>query len=628
MGPRRKSVVTNVRGVMRNIILPLLLVGISLILPLGCMESAAAPTTAPATTRIDQKAWPNATATQVADPVAEKMRGWIGDYVRGYLRNTYGDNSAWTTLEWGPVERSDNGNLSMRYKYETGNGKKTPTYMLFTFTPEGKWVSTRTMDGLQGLLGDAATMATVTSRVDKEGHLNLDEARTATLSDVPSIARLARFFPDAGTSITGPKDKSWLAAVEINFTRRSGRVRVVVNPELTAWSEGAGDFAVAGDLGKELAGISWDQPAATAATAKAPEEPWGDPVGGIQLRLHPVNSLWNVKDLEVRKFAPGVTAFAENNPHLTYDIRNVGNHSQDLGANYQFLFLEVDGKLYTSTLISGLTGSSPPGSGYTNASIPLSGWASFPDYKQALILTPRKHTIRVAKTASFFTLTLTRTPASSPASNPGTQAPSANLAFSNPVTIEILPDTAASAPSAKPPAFPASAPAAATQAAATTDRPFSLTGDKVDELLRASTPVRVTTDAREAYILSGPGPRYYVYKHTVEVTLDDARLLAKGLNSDDVRRALEAKKLRMVIADVQAAHTALLLERPYVEPSIGELESLVIKTKDGVAVKLSEVGTLKETVDTSSPTPFGTPGVGVAPAESSPPPTTAPAPNK
>ena len=96
-------------------------------------------------------------------------------------------------------------------------------------------------------------------------------------------------------------------------------------------------------------------------------------------------------------------------------------------------------------MISGLTGSSPPGTHYENATIPLGGWVTA-DYKHSLQLAPGKHTIRAAKYANFGVLQLTPVPSTGPgtasASNPATATSPAvpsNVAFSNPVTIEILP---------------------------------------------------------------------------------------------------------------------------------------------------------------------------------------------
>ncbi len=182
--------------------------------------------------------------------------------------------------------------------------------------------------------------ASVTWHADEKAQFSLNDDRTAHISDAATIDRLAAMFSGTDSKSITQTDP-WLIAVEVIFTRLdSTTVHVWVRPDLLAWTPGGTIRAVQGDLRSLLASLAWNK-----ITANLGEK-WGDPVGGLQTRLRPSNSVWNVPDAKTRKPEPGVEFHTAKMPSLAFDVRNVSLHPVILGTSCEAQEIEVDGKIY------------------------------------------------------------------------------------------------------------------------------------------------------------------------------------------------------------------------------------------------------------------------------------------
>ena len=77
--------------------------------------------------------------------MAEKLRTWVEDF----FRHNYRDITDRKTLEWGEPQLTPLGNWSIRYKFDAVIWEKDILTMnqVFTFTPEGKYLSAENVDG-------------------------------------------------------------------------------------------------------------------------------------------------------------------------------------------------------------------------------------------------------------------------------------------------------------------------------------------------------------------------------------------------------------------------------------------------------------------------------------------------
>jgi len=71
------------------------------------------------------------------------------ELVEDFFRNNFRDITFRQTIEWGDVEKHENGNSSIRYEYLATIWGKEKMLMnqIFTFDPKGKYVSYRNADG-------------------------------------------------------------------------------------------------------------------------------------------------------------------------------------------------------------------------------------------------------------------------------------------------------------------------------------------------------------------------------------------------------------------------------------------------------------------------------------------------
>lgn len=84
--------------------------------------------------------YPREKEEKIADTTTKE--GMI-DLVDDFFRNNFRDITARETIEWGEVETLDNGNASIRYRYNATIWDKEEKIInqIFTFNPEGKFVS-------------------------------------------------------------------------------------------------------------------------------------------------------------------------------------------------------------------------------------------------------------------------------------------------------------------------------------------------------------------------------------------------------------------------------------------------------------------------------------------------------
>ncbi|GEM_PF-4509191 len=75
----------------------------------------------------------------------DQMQAVLQGFVEDFFSANYRDITARKTLEWGKVQKLDNGNWQIRYKYEATiwNKDKVIQDKLFTFTPEGGFVEVK-----------------------------------------------------------------------------------------------------------------------------------------------------------------------------------------------------------------------------------------------------------------------------------------------------------------------------------------------------------------------------------------------------------------------------------------------------------------------------------------------------
>lgn len=79
---------------------------------------------------------------------AKEMGPKLHDYVESFFKANYHDITARKTLEWGDAKKQEDGNWSIRYKYEATiwNKDKVIQDKVFTFTPAGGFVSVTDAD--------------------------------------------------------------------------------------------------------------------------------------------------------------------------------------------------------------------------------------------------------------------------------------------------------------------------------------------------------------------------------------------------------------------------------------------------------------------------------------------------
>lgn len=87
-------------------------------------------------------------AAQAAAPI-DKAKAELMGRVEDFFMNNYRDVTSRKSLEWGDVTTDDNGNTSIRYKYQASIWDKQTMLMnqVFTFDADGEFVSTKDVEG-------------------------------------------------------------------------------------------------------------------------------------------------------------------------------------------------------------------------------------------------------------------------------------------------------------------------------------------------------------------------------------------------------------------------------------------------------------------------------------------------
>jgi beta-lactamase regulating signal transducer with metallopeptidase domain len=115
---------------------------IALLVPLACAQPHTPPATAPAA------------ATQ-PDPLNAKVQAWIDD---AFKHHPPRDVSSYKTIEFGPVKKTSEGNLAIRWKVEMVIWDRDIylNNVILTFSPEGKVVSRSDLPGFPQKIGAVA----------------------------------------------------------------------------------------------------------------------------------------------------------------------------------------------------------------------------------------------------------------------------------------------------------------------------------------------------------------------------------------------------------------------------------------------------------------------------------------
>ncbi len=95
---------------------------------------------------------------------------------------------------------------------------------------------------------------------NEKGEWAMGNPRTFLVEDAGEIGKLMAFFPELDQGKKSPVAAGSMAGLEMTFIRADGTtLHISTDPEMQAWSEGKGDFAVKGDLAAAMKQVAWKE---------------------------------------------------------------------------------------------------------------------------------------------------------------------------------------------------------------------------------------------------------------------------------------------------------------------------------------------------------------------------------